>query len=1074
MFKLIHSAFSAKITPAVVNEDGKTRLVVNQSGELDVLVPGEFHYGAKLTIRTTSTGSGVDDNGAIGPTPHSGNATSEGTTPLHGSHISGSSATITSSTHSPPITLPLVIRDPHGAVVANGTQITLADLAKFRDLRGSLPKWKYSVNWTSSDYEAASKPTVVQDPTASGMSAEIAETVPFSSPGPLVDNEPFEKQLFQFDLYRVGALVVTVPNFKGTVQLIDPDGMVQRSSTLGVLTSMQVPITLRHLAKSRTANGAVRKWSVKVEGSQVRADHAHPTVTATVMSEGRLAKSALLERVQWLLGPNGGNFDIKGVNTEGLVDVNLTLHDPAIAETLDMLGLFDARAVAGGGEPVIINRPLTLFYTADTQEVINQHTVSLDASQVKVTSITADIAMSTNLPGAAVIKLGIVAPGRIHINYKSSLGTTQVATAGLTDGRLDVEIGVQVDLLGIPRMVTWCRSLPFDVQVSPTVDEALKVIGKNLADDLNKQVADKLASFSADPNKGPSNFMMMFGGNFTYQPIRFDGDDIVFEHVAPLEPEPHPHSGYATALGDRGDTWAVPKLKANIDHIVVVMMENRSYDHVLGSRALEHSDSKDGWTPALLAAVGDVRPLAQAGFDANSQKHKTRIPVPVGHALADVQEQLGKQKQGPQGPINDPAGFVSNFEKKIRADFTNPDTKTVATDVLGYYDDNDLPMYAFLANNYAYTDKYFSSHAGPTMPNRMFSLTGGVQRDRYGTPILDNNSGDNFLLSRATTIYDVLQREGVSFRVYESFPSVTMLRMFARYATDETNIKKFSDFAADMKAKPSEIPSVIVVEPAMHHAPENDDHPVADMYRGQTFIRQVYAQLVANPELWAKTLLIITYDEHGGLYDHVVPPLAETLHPDGHIVVHPGNTSVTSVAKTATTATTATTTPAAGSHATVHAGGVAKTAPTAGTHANIPPGTREMDGTPSLPIPYGVRVPTFVVSPMVPANANPPITLDHCSILKTILARFCGDSRPFLSDRVAAANTFEDFVTATSPRPVIPGPVFQNLPDNELPSNPPPKARSKIVTPILTREQMKAQATDYHDLSGRLARLLGR
>ena len=70
----------------------------------------------------------------------------------------------------------------------------------------------------------------------------------------------------------------------------------------------------------------------------------------------------------------------------------------------------------------------------------------------------------------------------------------------------------------------------------------------------------------------------------------------------------------------------------------------------------------------------------------------------------------------------------------------------------------------------------------------MYSLAGDLQHDRFGFPILDNNNGDNFLLSRAPTIYDFMARKGLSFRVYESFPSVTMLRMFARYATDTTNI----------------------------------------------------------------------------------------------------------------------------------------------------------------------------------------------------------------------------------------------------------------------------------------------
>ena len=118
-------------------------------------------------------------------------------------------------------------------------------------------------------------------------------------------------------------------------------------------------------------------------------------------------------------------------------------------------------------------------------------------------------------------------------------------------------------------------------------------------------------------------------------------------------------------------------------------------------------------------------------------------------------------------------------------------------DVLGFYEASDLPFFAYLAQHYGYCDRYFCSHPGPTLPNRMYSLTGDVQRDRFGSPILDNNNGDNFLLSRATTIYDLLTRKGVSLRVYESEPSVTMLRMFARYATDTTDIVPLARLQAD-------------------------------------------------------------------------------------------------------------------------------------------------------------------------------------------------------------------------------------------------------------------------------------
>jgi phospholipase C len=141
---------------------------------------------------------------------------------------------------------------------------------------------------------------------------------------------------------------------------------------------------------------------------------------------------------------------------------------------------------------------------------------------------------------------------------------------------------------------------------------------------------------------------------------------------------------------------------------------------------------------------------------------------------------------------------------------------------LGTYDGNDLSFYRFLAENYSYCQRCFSSHPGPTLPNRMYSLGGDVQYDRVGETILDNNDSDNFALSRALNIFDLLTRKNISWCVYESFPSITMLRMFARYVGDNVSIVPIAKLNADISS--GSLPSVTFIDPAMHHAPENDDH----------------------------------------------------------------------------------------------------------------------------------------------------------------------------------------------------------------------------------------------------------
>jgi phospholipase C len=175
-------------------------------------------------------------------------------------------------------------------------------------------------------------------------------------------------------------------------------------------------------------------------------------------------------------------------------------------------------------------------------------------------------------------------------------------------------------------------------------------------------------------------------------------------------------------------------------------------------------------------------------------------------------------------------------------------------------------------------------------------------------------------------------------------------------------------------------------------------------------------------------MLIITYDEHGGLYDHLIPPIADLLEVQG---------------------------------------GVADPNPNAPLPFPLP-----AQAPTKLRVPYGVRVPTFVVSPWTTRGKGASLTLDHCSILKTVLARFGGDSKPFLSDRVHASQSFNAYLTEAAPRMDVPPPK----PLKQLPAKPQRAAKgaSAIVTPPLSRKAMREGSVDFHDLTGWLARQLGR
>ena len=1099
-FILEHGLLSERLEPQTHETLQGTYFTVSAQGTFQLLYPGRLQKRVQATVRHSMR---IDN--PIPPVPepppsidgiptHPTHPTHPIPQPLHGG------VQVTEEG----IPLQFRIFDPDGHEFTRD-EVTLTDLQKFRDLRGTpRGRWSYTLSGVSHIYVLIEELNeTVSDPKGI-IDLSLIETVPSASAPPLVGKTRLDGSRLErtFDLNRVGTFVASIVStspsdrWNGSMRLLDPEGAVVGKTTSRTL---RCDIPLSALGKSRDASGNPRLWTLEVSphGGTVVGE---PYVSATVLGHGRISTDVLHERILDLIGLHGSFIKLVGENSGGDAKAILTITDVVAAETIDMHGLLDSRLKKEGQTTNIeANKPMILF--SDKQAL--EYGLTLNVSSVKLKSIDVLIGPGQGLgPETPTIRLEIKTEGEVKVEWQ---GLT-VADAELRDGHLELEVGLRIDPDGTPRVVTWVRDEPLDIDMNNVVVAALVAslagigllggvtaiaIAEYIEEVVNDRIAEGARNLFNDPSLAPRLLMTIFGAHLTYLPIRFDGNDILFEHVAPLEPDPRPRRNYAGAIGRTlmleavgharfhpitlGNTWAADKLKAKIDHIVVIMMENRSYDHVLGYRARSPiNDGADGLTDGLISIIEgsgeghDVRPLRNAGFEPNVLGLRTRLPKGVGHELEDVRQQLSGSINGPTGKrINDPRGFVENFRDKKLHGKPEGEDGCIPDDVLGYYekveaaDVDDLPIYAHLAENYAYCDQYFCSHPGPTLPNRMYSLTGDVQYDRLGVPILDNNHGDNFLLSRALTIYDVLTKKGVNWRVYESNPSVTMLRMFARYATDDVNIRPIADLAADVAA--GNIGALTVIEPAMHHHPQNDDHPDADMYRGQIFIKGVYDTLRSNPDVWRKTLLLMTYDEHGGFYDHVIPPIADVLNAPAPSMV--SDEPVVSDG---------------GGSGTGGGGGIGGSR-LAGLH--IRPEVLEVlmgEGAPSKPtppdatiqIPYGVRVPTFVVSPWTTPGKGPSLTLDHCSILKTILARFCGDEKPFLSDRVQASQTFESYLTEDQPRMDVPqSPALGSLPitvRREV------SETSKIVTPPLTRKRMREEQVDYHDLSGRLARMLGR
>jgi phospholipase C len=1106
-FNLQHILVSERLTPETHEAPEGTFFTVAAQGQFQVLYPGRMDRLVSATVRHRTRINlpvpepprpphGIDDPGGHDLGHHPGG----GPTPLHNGVV------VTAER----IPLTLTIFTPDGQPFTKG-EVTLADLKKFRDLRGTpIGHWRYTLSGQSKIYVL--NPVLnetVSDPEGR-IHLSVFETVVSQSAEPLVSSVLLgdSPQSFQFDLIRVGEFVADIVHsspldpWRGSMSLHDPDG-VRVAATDGKQLRCNIPLAA--LGKSHGAGGVVRPWSLQVSPQGLGTVVGQPRVTATVLAQGRINTSVMRDRVLALTGPGGSFIKVEGENLEDDIRLRMTITDTTAAETIEMHGLLDKQLEKVGESTDIKPGEAFTLYKADRNR---DHDIELDASSIRLNGLEVTVGPGQGL-GADVpcVRLAFKAEGSLRATWHG----LQLASAHLRDGHAALEVGIRLDPDGTPRVVTWMSDNPFDIDMSAAVVAALvvslggiaggvtaAVIDEIVEDMINDEVAEAVKDLFDDPVLAPKILMMIFGAHLTYREIRIEGDEIVFEHIAPNEANPGPRRNYSEAIGRSvmleglgrvrfvpptlGDTWAAENLTRKIDHIVVVMMENRSYDHVLGYRARgDINDGADGLTDAVVGAVEStdehhkVRLLRdEAKFPLNDARKRTRIPKGVGHELDDVAQQLAGRINGLGGQqLNDPKGFVDNFREKRLKDEPGRDYVAmpredglVPDDVLGYYDGEDLPIFGHLAAHYAYCDRYFCSHPGPTLPNRMYSLTGDVQYDRLGVPILPNNHGDNFLLSRAETIYDVLTKKGVSWRVYESAPSVTMLRMFARYATNHTDIVPLDRLESDVAA--GDLPSFTYIEPAMHHHPQDDDHPDADMWRGQAFIRRVYEALRSNPSIWQKTLLIITYDEHGGLYDHVVPPVADIVHRFSPVLSHPGEVTHDLVAEEKPAGRGGPGGRHVGLEHLKDIGSILAGDLVATTDPDVSPPDTPME----MQIPYGVRVPTFVVSPWVAPGKGPDIILDHCSILKTVLARFGGPEKPFLSDRVASSHSFESFLTESEPRLNVPQTEpLAPLPDTAKLVVP---GASEIITPPISRKRMREDTVDFHDLSGWVARMIGR
>jgi phospholipase C len=287
--------------------------------------------------------------------------------------------------------------------------------------------------------------------------------------------------------------------------------------------------------------------------------------------------------------------------------------------------------------------------------------------------------------------------------------------------------------------------------------------------------------------------------------------------------------------------------KIPIDHFIVLMQENRSFDHYFQMLP------RYGQPDAEVAPPDFANP-ASRGRSVQPFHLEHDCFVDTAHTWADVHRQIDGGRMD---------GFVVTSEG-VADDAVPPGTPKELLDgrrAMGFYDGDDLPFYYWLASEFALADHYHASVPGPTIPNRMFGYAGtsfGATR--------------NEVVRASLTIFDELDVRSIDYRIYAD--PTPGRQLYAReLARREDVIVPRSRLIDDLRS--GDLPAVVFVDPVLgHHGFDPlDEHPAAMAEVGQRWVAEVIDAFAQGP-LWPSSVLFLTYDEHGGLFDHVPPPHA--------------------------------------------------------------------------------------------------------------------------------------------------------------------------------------------------------
>jgi phospholipase C len=341
-----------------------------------------------------------------------------------------------------------------------------------------------------------------------------------------------------------------------------------------------------------------------------------------------------------------------------------------------------------------------------------------------------------------------------------------------------------------------------------------------------------------------------------------------------------------------------------IQHVVVLLQENRSYDHYFGAyrKGLGFNDHPKG-TPGVFAQADPERTTGSP----RGELLPWHLDTQTMNAACTVNP---THEWGPQH-------FSWNHGAMDRwvIAHTAVDGRAAAPQIMGYYERQDLPLYYALADAFTLCDQYHCSVMAPSDPNHHYGMAATLDPDGVaGGPVVTNapnvaavppsTVATNAARYSWTTMPERLQSEGVSWKVYQAPGSLqstpltnNILITYQQYADPSSVLYRNAftptypaDFVADIEA--GTLPAVSwVYAPPMH-----DEHPPAPSNTGARVTGQILQALMRNPRVWAQTVMFVTWDENGGFFDHVTPPTAPPGTPGEYLTTSPLPTAAAGIA----------------------------------------------------------------------------------------------------------------------------------------------------------------------------------